>query len=321
MPDISTVLSLAGFFDVSLDDLFDRKADDRERDVEQYYKESSEFRNCGELDKELEMWRRSVSNYPSDFRCLSSLAQALVDTFYRSGDESEILANAKEAKDICERILRDCTDSTIRSGVLQNLVFIYSNKDFDFASEEKGLEYATMAPRIFVSQDILMEHVYFTAEHAEKKREVKQSNILTFMDNLCMNLYYGKYPTTQEKIKACHMAISLWETLIYDGNYLFYHCRLEAIYMVLAFKYAELCDKENTLWALEKALHHAECFDNRPFEKQHFTSIFVNQVTSGASGTFKNYAFTDKEDVRIKMKAKCFDFVRDDKTFKALQKN
>lgn len=320
-PDMELIPAMANLFDVSLDDLFGRNRSEKESDIAAYNQKSTEYMNQGDVQSNLSLWREAVQKYPGDFGCLSSLAYALYNTIYASGDNDSKYANAVECIAICERILRDSTDNDARTSAIQNLVKLYSHKDFDFADEQKALDYAQLAGNLFCSREFLMEYVYFKEESAKKRQAVKQSNILQLLDHLTMSLYYGKHSSANERIQACVASLKLWETLIPDGNYLFYHCRIEKIYLNLAFCYAELGESENSISALEKALYHAKCFDELPAIEQNFTSDFVNLVTSDPSTYTKNYAFSNQEDVQRMMKSRKFDFLRTEDRFIKLQKH
>ena len=315
VPDVSTLLALANFFDVTLDELFDRASKDKEIEMEKYYSLDRECANQGEIKKSLSLWREAVQKYPGDFNCLIKLAYSLEATVYNGGENDEIERNAKESIVICERILRDCTESDIRNSALQILVYLYSQKDLSIANEDSAVKYAMMADSLFACREALLEHAYFTEESKNKKKKIKHFNMLNYMDLLTMNLYYGKYECEEDKIDACNAALTLWNTLIYDGNYQFFHCRIQKIYLTLAMSYAKLHKSDETIEAIKKALYHAKCYDNLPKEELHYTSTFVNAATSDASGFTKNYTFTNTDDVMRISKLKIFDFVRSELDF------
>ena len=135
------------------------------------------------------------------------------------------------------------------------------------------------------------------------------------MDHLTMHLYYGKYETDEEKIRACKAALTLWATLIYDGNYQFYHCRIMMIYSVMAQCYAQLKKGEETIETLKKALHHAKCFDAIHAGKYRYTSVFVNAAFFNTDTYGKAYTSTSREKVYKFMQNESYDFVRDDPAF------
>ncbi len=311
VPDISTILSLANFFDITLDELFDRTAKEKEKAIEKYHELSAQYASRGEVKNQLALWREATQKYPGDFDCLISLAYVLELTVYSGGEPDKIEANAKECISICERILKDCKENDSRNSAIQMLVHLYSHKDLTFASEENAEKYAMMAGQLFTCREVLLQHVYFKEESAKKQQNIRHINILNYMDLLTQNLYYGKYQSEDEKIRACNASLVLWKTLIYDENYLFFHCRIEKIYLSLATSYAKLQKSAETIKALKNALYHAKCYDNLPEEETHYTSVFINEAASGRAGRSKNYTSSNEDYVMHFMKSKRFDFIRD----------
>ena len=315
VPDVSTILAIANFFDITLDELFDRTSKDKEKELEKYFELDMKYSNSGDIKNKLSLWREVTQKYPGDFKCLVQLAYALEETLYIGGEDKAIERNAKECIAICERILRDCNENDTRNSAIQMLVHIHSYSGLSIANEDIAVKYAMMAGNLFVCRDRLLESAYFTEESKDKQKGIKHQNILNFMDLLTMNLYYGKYKSEEEKIYACNAALNLWNTLIYDGNYQFFHCRIQKIYMSLAMSYAKLQKQAETVEALKKALYHAKCFDDLPMEILHYTSIFVSSAISDASGFSKNYTCTNVDDVIGFSKNKAFDFIRDSLEF------
>ncbi len=319
MPDISLVVPLANFFGVSLDELFDRDSDMQAAEIEEYMKKSGEFGNKGLVAEDLALWREAVQKYPRDYRCLNMLAHALFGTVNHSEEFDHVQdQNAKEATDICERILRDCTDNGVRESAIQILVLIYSTDNLAIADEEKAVEYANMAGSFICSQEILLTHAYYTEEGKKEAVRQKHRNALQFMDKICTDMMYHPYPTTGEWKMALEAALKLWSTLIYDGNYLFYHCRISNLYFYLAKACAILGLRGEVISNLKEALHHARMFDDREPGEHHYTSIYVCEATSDRTKSSKNYTETHEELIRSRMKNNTFDFVRDDPEFAAL---
>ena len=315
VPDVSTILALANFFDITLDELFDRTSRDKEKELKKYNELEKQYLNQGDIKSLVALWREATQKYPGDFNCLISLASALEETVYSSGESQEIEGNAKEAIAICERILNDCKENDARNSAIQILVHLYSNNELSIADEDTAVRYAMMAGNMFVCREQLLECAYFTQESKQKQKNIKHHNILNYMDLLTMKLYYGSYQNEQEKIDACKAALTLWETLIYDRNYQFFHCRIQKIYIILAMSYAKLRKNSETVEALNNAMYHARSFDNLPKEELHYTSVFVNATTSNALEFTKNYTFTSVEEVTRFTKLKIFDFVRDSLDF------
>lgn len=320
LPDISLVVPLANFFGVSIDELFDRDAEIQSAEIAEYDKKALRLANQGFIAERIALWREAVQKYPRNFHCLRSLANALFGTMYSAGFEKEQERNAKELIAICERILKDCTENNIRNSAIQLLVYTYSNRCLSIKDEKKAVEYANMAGNLYTCRNVLLGQAYYTEEGEKKALAQQHQNNLAFMDMLSRNIYLGDYASPEEVIFACETAIKLWTTLIYDGNFLFYHCRMREIYCRLAKNHAKLYHRNETLESLKNALEHAQKNDGLPVGEQPFTSAFVSLATSDKSKSSKNYKESETELVFQELKSNVFDFLRDDIEFLELSK-
>lgn len=313
MPDIALVVPLANFFGVTIDELFDRDAEEQLAETEEYNKKDYELKNKGIIAERISLWRSAVQKYPRNHHFLLSLADALNDTLYRDEFKAAWEENAKELIAICERILRDCTDNNLNAMAIRQLVYTYACPWISVADEEKAVEYALKANSMYYSSDILLEQAYFTEASKDKKEKKRQENMLDCMDLLTTNIMYANYATAEERIFACETAEKLWKTLIYDDNFLFYHHRLARIHQELACNYAKLENRDGVIKHLRLALHHASRSDNQPEGDLHYTSVFLKNITSNRRNTSKNFQETETELVKNDIMAnEVYNFIRGD---------
>lgn len=317
LPDISLVVPLANFFGVTIDELFDRDADMQAAELKEYDDrdyELSHRKSVETIRERVALWREAVQKYPRNFRCLEMLAYALFDTLDRAFEEPYYQANAKEVISVCERILRDCTDNSVRESAIQILVYTYARPYLAVADEGKAEAYAKMAGSYYVSREILLEQAYFSEEGRRKGLACQHHNNLAFMDFICGNITGMCRNLPPEEAVFCYeTAVRLWETLIYDGNFLFYHGRLAPYCFYLAKNYALLGRRDETLAALRKAMQHAKAYDSLPIGEQQYTSLFVREA--GSANPFPN---DNTEWNRNFLAQDCFDFLRGDPEFIAL---
>ncbi len=318
LPDVTLIVPLANFFGVTTDELFDRTASAQESEIEALSHRDYDLAHAPNKDtihERIALWREAVQKYPKDFRCLKYLAYALFATLDRSFEEAEYQQNARELIPICERILRDCTDQEIRDSAIQILVYTYSWRWADVADEEKAVKYANMAGSIYTCREKLLESARFTEEGIQHNGSHKHHNNLTYMDFLCGNIVHASEPRSHEKsIFALETAVKLWETLIYDGNLLFYHSRVGYYCVQLAKNHASLGHDEEALNWLEKAYDHVKSFDEMPAETEiPYTSIFLNKATAS-----RHPLDGCMEDLKRDMGDPCFDFIRETSAFRAL---
>lgn len=314
MPDISLVVPLANFFGVTTDELFDLDSTKKNAIVKEYKDNSLLFRNQGKVRDDLNLWRQAATLYPNDYQCLEGLANALLSAAISNGFTDEERESAKsEGIAVCNRILDDCTNDAIRSRILQTLTYLYRIS----GNEKMAVETAQKAPDLYCSCNILLEGAYNRDNplHAQ----IQQANDTSYIQLLHQDILFADRKTTEDKIRACRALLTIWHTLFYDGNFLFYHCRIQDIYENLSQIYAEEHDRDNTLDSLKKAKYHAEKYDTLPDYETHYTGIFFDKVSFNLGQTTKNYTETHLDMIKKRMEHQCFDFLRSDDAFIAFQ--
>lgn len=310
-PDLQLIVPLANYFGVSTDELLCKNDEIMQADLEEYRKKDAELSCRGEVRKSIELWRGAVAKYPGDFECLCNLAYCLFrakNSTDFSNDEKTADKYINEAIEICERILNDCTVNEWRDGARQMLVLIHGNPHYGHLDVEKAKEYAEKATSIYCSADMLLMHAY--PMNDEKYYVFQHRNSLTFLDCLTQNIIYGDYKSEDERIFACKTALNIWNSVIYDGNFLFYHCRISHIYICLAMSYARKKETEAVMESLEKAKFHAVEAEKIPDGEIFYTSMFVKKASHDNSKCSKNYTGTQLDIIADTLSRKDFDFVR-----------
>jgi len=124
LPDITMVMPLASYFEVSLDELMgydEAKASaDAKKQVDMYW----QLHNSGKYDEADKVIAQARKCFPNNFL----VAMLYMHNFGggRADPRNELLlSNAEEFIPICERILAECTDNSIRYGTTYTLAKIY----------------------------------------------------------------------------------------------------------------------------------------------------------------------------------------------------
>lgn len=321
-PDLSLIVPIANFFGITTDSLLERNLEEQKEEIDNFVKTGAELARLGLVEKQIEHWRTAVEKYPRNYNCLTHYASALFSAkFSDDFDGREQLADEYTDKciEICKRILEDCTETGNRDSATQMLVMIYGNPGRKHYDEELAESYAKNASSIHCSYEFLMEAAFRI--DSEKHLEHKHHNILILLDSITLGLTVRKCETTEEKIFSLNTALSLWNSVIYDGNFLFFHCRIAQIYRYLSLSYANLGKNEEVIAALEKAKYHAVKADNLPDGKQYFTSVFVNRACHDNASTSKNYSGTELDILKANLKNHTYDYLRNTKKFKAFEES
>ncbi len=314
-PDLAMLEPIAEFFGISLDELFGRQPDEKEKALAEYDERGGRLAAAGDTDGEIDLWREALRRFPGDFGCMENLATSLFLRICADHDAEGVEEMAKECASMCERILRDCTDSVIRGGAVQTLVLLYSSSFLSIANEEKAIGYACMAVSAWQCRESLLESAYFTEESRDKRLNIMHANRLYYMDRLAASLIYGCDIRDGERLSALETALRIYELIICDGNYLFYHCRIADIFSYIAMMHAGRQRVGETLEAVKKALYHARAYDTLPAEEQRYTSVFLRCASSDPSRCSKNYTETHTKVVMDRFKNHEFDFIRENREF------
>lgn len=313
VPDFSLLVPIANFFAVTLDELFDRNDAAEKEEVENAMWETQRMISRGEYEDVLSLWRTLISKYPKNYEC-----QAWYSGFlYQSLGAADADEKSEEVIAVCERILRDCNENGPRSSAIQTLVMLYGNGSLSVASEELAEKYADMADSIYCCREVLLRYAYFSDESREKAKCCRNELTLDLMNFLCDNLYYANDPI-ETRVHARRCAVALWDCLIDDGNYLFYHHRLSLYYALLAQDLAELGDRDGVIESLENSLYHAKRYDSLPEGQHKYTAELVSSAECNILVGSGECAPTSVQTFAACLGRACFDPYRDDPDFRKL---
>ena len=315
-PDISLLVPIANFFNVTTDELLCRNEEKQKIEIEEFLNRASVLGQQGLVKEEIELWEKAVAKYPNDYQCLTHYAYALFsaknsDAF--DNDEKTADRYTDKALEICERILEDCTDNEWRSCATQMLVMIHGNPGRGHFDEEKAESYAKQATNLYCCSEILLESAYKV--NSDKHLAQKHSNSLHFVDLLTQGIAFGKYKDSDEKIFALKTALTIWNAIIYDGNFLFYHCRLAQIYRYLAIEYAKCKNEAEVLENFAQAKKHAQAREKIPDGKHYYTSVFLNKTYHDNTRCSKNFCCSEIDIISNLLADNVFDFMRDSNEF------
>ena len=85
VPDVSLIVTLANFFDITTDELLCRTAK-KDEELQSFYDRDAKLSQAGDVHGRLAVWREATQKYPGDFDCLHNLADALMATIYIDGE-------------------------------------------------------------------------------------------------------------------------------------------------------------------------------------------------------------------------------------------
>ncbi len=310
MPDIALIPAICSVLDISADELFEIDLEKKEADVAEIIDEAHRFGERGYTAEALAVLEAGLKKYPDHPRLLSDAMHYHHGAYCRHGEEH----HREKALELGERILEKCTDIPQRYSAIQVLVFLY--RDTDPNRVQQLLE---QTEDICVSRDVLATRAYRGDEQIRADQHLIQTcvDLLTrsLTENPKADSGEGRY-TRQEQMTVYEKAITIFHILFEDGDFGFYHTRLQDAECALADFYADQKDAEAALAHLEKeAFHAAEFVKFADFGADEFihTSLVLRGLKNGGFST--NSSTNNAQEVLNRMDHARWDFVRETEEF------
>lgn len=320
LPDLTLIPGIANFFGVSADELLGMKDTQETKELKEFEKKYSENFCSGKIYDNIVLCRKVLGKYPRNHQWMMNLASVLC--CYNDTDEHNKYSKEHdfrgEAIRLCERILEDCTEESVRHRAIQTLCLEYPW----VGKKEQAIKLAMDMPDMYICREQLLSFVY----EGEERIEILQSTLLKFLERcadfiwlLIQDPLMGKEMTVEQKIECMETACNLLNFVFKedeetDGhNSMFYLVRLSKLW----------CEQGNadmamkTLLQAEKTARSYDRWASFP-EATKYKSVLLNRCVNNPKSIGKNYECTNLDIFRREIKDKHFDFIRDTDTFRNL---
>ncbi len=256
--------------------------------------------------------------YPRNYIVLSDLADSLVSCYEGLDANHQFAVDnhyLDEAVKLNELILSDCNDLNLKLHATLMLCKYYPLVN----QKDKAL---TLIEQ-FSSLDSYKERLLEEVLEGEACIKQQQTNLLKLTDLIAQTLIHlsftkGKnipHLSMDEKIDFVLSANKLYQLIIPDENYLYFHSRLARNHRRLAELYLAKHDPESCLLHLNQAFYHAKCYDELP-SSSHYTSPFISFCEFDKNTYPNNEEVNECERLRYMMTAQgVFDTLNKDPRF------
>lgn len=322
-PDIELLPVIAGFFEITLDELMGMADFQDERQLQQIYDLHYANSSKGLVWEDIEMIRRELKHFPNNERLRFYLMHDLNRAWNNPrGPQGEVLpaeyreAFLPEAISLGEKLLAHCTDSYIRNSTTSLLATMYH----ETGDTEKAIQYAEKLPNLWNCRTTQMHRFY----EGEERKKCLQEALDDFATAMLVNLEYladlnckDQGLTNPQRIEIIQKGIHIFETLFDRGDYLFHNCDIARHHRYIAA--LAMLDKDCGLALdhLEKAAECAVAFDTLPVTAKH-TSLLFDSVEFNMLHTSKNYTHTSCHELLDKMNGGRYDAIRQEERFRAV---
>ncbi|MBQ8696815.1 MAG: helix-turn-helix transcriptional regulator [Clostridia bacterium] len=309
-PDITLLPNIALYFGVTIDDLLDVGQVRIDAVIESYRRESRELLKVGNIRDNLALWERAYDEMPNECAVMDGLMSALL-SYERYPLPREVLLRVIE---LGERVLRESTDTNLRSGVIQRLCYAYD----DMGDKESALRYADMCGSMYTTRDDLRTTL-LDGEEGIAECQQYIANLVRQAAMTSVTMTTKADFTLGEKVSAYDFGIALLTALYSDENVGFNGHNISWIYSLKAGEYAKVADGKNTLDALEQAAKYAILAST--YEKMNYTAPMVNRLVCDPDKITKNYQGNTCNLRLSDMEWSCYDFIREDERFKIIEED
>ena len=261
-PDIALLPVIAGYFDVTVDELLGADIERKEEEIRKILEKAYDYRKKGKFYDQMCWLRENVKQYPNSSILLYELAGAINSHYFRSGlvtDEDEKKNAAREVIELCKRAIKYGKDCSYTGGCRQLMVHNYAR----LGEYDKAMEIADKTEGVYTSRDLLLPRA---TKDDEKRMELWQDNILTFADLLCsmmgravaLGASIGEYTVEQQlEIKQIQEKLLL---MVLGENPCCYNERLFGVSIGMMWEYTKLKRYDEAVKTAEKALKYAEAY-------------------------------------------------------------
>ena len=302
-PDITQLPLLAYIFDVTTDEILDVDQKKNEERISEIIEESQIPYGKGDYHETVKLLKKGLREFPKSYRIMERLANALPS-----------IGECREAIELCEKIIAECTDTDLRDGALQTMIYTYSN----IGDNDNALRCARKTPHMWFSREIYLTSLL----NGEGEDDIKGARenlveVVNYMaDQLAISLRrladtkFGY--TDDERLTMLRQATEIIKKIYCDGDYYFSSQFPAYAYGDMADIYASRCDVENTISCLEEECRFRVMFVT--YEKyQMNTSPGVRGYKDG--GWIEDSDGNLANDMMNRLNGPAYEFVRTDKRF------
>lgn len=251
-PDITFLLPLAEFFEVSLDELMGRDREKKEATISEILEKIEEYRHNGDHEAKNRLIVEAYNEHPYDFRIIDWYIVTLLDV-------ADVENNKREIEDLCFYILGECTIEKCRYGAISSLVELYGR----IGEYQKALEYAERLPDMNCSREFERCCIFPTGD--ERNFTQMANYINRGIENV---LWFSAQIASQrtkldvsDRIEILEKASLIGETVFDKNDYCVCHSVMADIHLLLFRFYSQTKDYDQALKSLRKAFTHEKSID------------------------------------------------------------
>jgi tetratricopeptide (TPR) repeat protein len=281
--------------------------DAKEKRIEAIKQEATKHLFKYQYDEAEKLLRTALKEYPNSYKLMEGLASVLnlkVSYHDTKWNEEKKKPMQEEIITLCEKILAECTDDSLRYQSIQLLCRIYVR----IGETEKAASFAKKMPNQTQS-GMITETLKGTEKYKHMQQQIASgaffdvlNNIELLMDGSYAALDDGTAPyNSDEHIVLHHKIIDIVNILIEEGSFGDFTRQLASSHRRLASFYAKKDDGAASLNHFRLAAKHAGMYDSMPpislindDSREEYTSLLFKGVKFPFTASHPPYNMTER---------------------------
>ncbi len=276
-PDITTLIPLAEFFDVSLDILMGRDQEKSEMKIQETLTRLDHFRHMGDHESGGQLAWEAYREFPFDVRIILRYVNSLFDT-------EDIQTNKNEIERLCRYIIQTCTEDLYRADAIVHLSELYSQ----CGNYRQAMDCVQMLPDMQACREFAACMIY------PRDDERDFHAMATFIEGatermlwlICCIAVDRTALTTADRIQILENACTMADAIYPDFDHGICYSSMLEIYLALFRLYSEEQQTIRAIEALTNAFRHAKASDDCNFSVVTHTSPLLRGHTFDMTTTW-----------------------------------
>ncbi|MFA6731047.1 MAG: helix-turn-helix transcriptional regulator, partial [Eubacteriales bacterium] len=255
-PDIAMLPKIAMFFGVTTDELLCIDILKKQEEIQKYTTCYHELLSKGHVKEAIAVMRETNAKYPGNYRIMYNLAYAMNMDSFSPEHETEYRQTAhKEIISIGEKILAECKDNVIRTGIIEVMCHVYSI--INEREKAKKIIKENLSD-IWCSQNHMLNRVL----EGEELMKHRQQTLLTLTELYSWEMWdLSVNFAPEDRLTVLENIIKIYSMVFTDGYYGYYHIKVKEFHVYAMGINLDLKNNTKTLEHLKSAADHAIAFD------------------------------------------------------------
>ena len=281
-PDLSMIVVLANFFDITTDTLLGVDIAKKKERIDAILAEYNRLANLGKEKEKFDYICAAYRDYPGDNRILDKYLWELCYDPYCDCDG--LLVHEEEITALCTRVMNECIDDEVRYSAISIMCGLYRDK----GDIPRAKEMIARLPRELQGEET---ECLYSSSDSDEWWSALRGNTQNHTDALYIKLRNQALHapvSREEQIRLLKKAEALLNLIYDEGALGFVNYYFGEIYLYIANRYRMIGDDAQCADYLERGLEYVYAYDTLPEEVVH-TAFAVRGLKFRKSEVYSGY--------------------------------